>query len=116
MSRRLPSQTPQGRSEVVIDFVLTEIPFEIAQLRIGVDHHQLHACDVREILHVLCRHTIAVARVMSPTCVNPRCASCLEIRPALPHGTRDGPLRQRLHPFHSIPSSHPTPKPTTPPN
>ena len=72
MANGLTSQTPKARSKVVINFILTELLQKAAQLRIGVDHHQLHASDLREIFHVLCRHTIAVARVMSAACVNPR--------------------------------------------
>src|SRR5258707_6662711 len=102
MASRLSSQTSQARSKVAIDFVLTEPLLKSPKLRIGVDHHQLHVSDLREILHVLCRHTIAVARVMSAACVNPRRAGCLEIGPALPHGTSDWQLRQWLQRFHRI--------------
>jgi hypothetical protein len=51
----------QARRKVVIDFVLTELPLKAAQLRFGINHYQFHACDLCEILHVLCRDTIAVA-------------------------------------------------------
>src|ERR1700739_4227928 len=96
------SHTSQAGSKVVIDFILTELLLKSPQLRFGTDHHRLHASDFCAIFHVLFRHTIAVARVMSAACVNPRRAGYLEIGPALPHGTCDWQLRQWLQRFHRV--------------
>ena len=84
---------------MVINFVLTEILLNV--LRIGVHHHQLHASNLREILHVLLSHN-SCSPYDERRPRNPRRAACLEIGPALPHGTCDRQLRQWLQGFHRI--------------
>jgi len=46
MTLELVSQTPEARSEMIINFVLAEFSLKAAQFRIGVDYHQLYAGDL----------------------------------------------------------------------
>ena len=85
-------QSAQTRGEVVIDLVVAQVLFELAQTGVAVNNRTFDSGDFREILHMLGGDRVTEAGVMGSAGMDPRCTGGLEIRTAFPNGTGDGEL------------------------
>jgi hypothetical protein len=77
-------QVPQTGRQVVIDLPFAQLPFEIPQLRPGIDEGQFNAGNAGQIFQVLRGHRITVTGVVRAPGVDPGRARGLEIRQAFP--------------------------------
>src|SRR5664280_949309 len=91
------SSAPSGAealSEVIIDLIAAQILLERRQFSVGADQRQLNSGDGGEVFQHFRRDGVAETRVVRAAGQNPRRASALVVRPALPHRARDWQLRQ----------------------